>query len=87
MALANSKCNVDGIGYIQPVHRLQHQRQTQSLLQLDDHQTLVVAYGDDITGPDLSLDDVALSLEKLLDGAVEVGLQACMCSATEFLRA
>jgi hypothetical protein len=65
---------IDTIRERKPVHALEHEGEVELELQLDDDRRLVTARPDGVTAPDLALDLVALSLEKRLDGRIEIAL-------------
>ena len=64
---------IDPLGQRQPVDPLQHQREAEAQLQLDDDHRLVAAPGDEVTAPDLALNRVTPPFEELLDRHIECG--------------
>jgi len=66
---------VDRVGQAQAVDALQHKSERERGLEFDDHGRFGSAHPDDIATAHLTLDGVALSLEKSLDRPIQVALQ------------
>ena len=63
---------VDLLGEGQPIDALEHERQGEGGLELDDHGRLITSLGHEVTPSHLCLDLVALGLQEGLDRRVEV---------------
>src|SRR5262249_42345280 len=65
---------IDCIAERQALNALEHEREVEAQLQLDDDERLLAAPRDEIAAPDLALDVVALLLKEALHRGVEIGL-------------
>src|SRR5262249_33216354 len=65
---------IDGIAERQALDALEHERQVEAQLQLDDDERFLAASRDEIAAPDLALDVVALPLEEALHRQIEICL-------------
>src|SRR6266852_12639 len=68
---------IDAVRQREPIDALEHERQAEGELELDDHRWLLAPRRDDVAAPDLRLDVVALTFEEGFHSRIEVALDGC----------